>query len=63
MQDNAPCHKAKSVMSFLDQQESNVMDWPAQSPDLNPIENLWQRLGNKVMARNPENVEDLWNKL
>ena len=39
------------------------MDWSAQIPDLNPIENLWQRLGNKVMARNPENVEDLWKKL
>ena len=39
------------------------MDFPAQSPDLNPIENLWKTLGDKVMARNPTNMEDLWVKL
>ncbi|KAF2349874.1 hypothetical protein FHG87_019371, partial [Trinorchestia longiramus] len=39
------------------------IDWPTQSPDLNPIENLWMTLGVKVMARNPTNTEDLWVKL
>ena len=63
MQDNAPCYKAKSVMSYLQQQDFEIMDWPAQSPDLNPIENLWKTLGEKVMARNPLNTEDLWKKL
>ena len=63
MQDNAPCHKAKSVMSYLQQQEFEIMDWPAQSPDLNPIENLWKTLGEKVMAQNPANTDDLWVKL
>lgn len=63
MQDNAPCHKAKSVMSYLQEQDFEVMDWPAQSPDLNPIENLWKTLGVNVMARNPTNTEDLWKKL
>ena len=39
------------------------MDWPPQSPDLNPIENLWKTLGVKVMERNPTNTEDLRVKL
>ena len=63
MQDNAPCHKAKVVMSNLSEQDFEIMDWPPQSPDLNAIENLWKTLGVKVMERNPINTEDLWVKL
>ena len=63
MQDNAPCHKAKVVMSYLSEQDFEIMDWPPQSPDLNPIENLWKTFGVKVMERNPTNTEDLWVKL
>ena len=63
MQDNAPCHKAKVVMSYLSEQDFEIMDWPPQSPDLDPIENLWKTLGVKVMERNPTNTEDLRVKL
>ena len=63
IQDNAPCHKTKVVMSYLSEQEFEIMDWPPQSPDLNPIENLWKTLGVKVMERNPTNTEYLWVKL
>ena len=63
MQDNAPYHKAKVIMSYLSMQDFKIMDWPLQSPDLNPIENLWKTFGVKVRERNPTNTEDLWVKL
>jgi len=40
MQDNAPCHKANSILEFLEENHVPIMQWPPQSPDLNPIENL-----------------------
>ena len=59
MQDNVPCHKAKVVMSYLSEQDFEIMDWPQQSS----IENLWKTLRVKVMERNPTNTEDLWENL
>lgn len=37
MQDNAPCHNARVTKNFLNGANIPVMDWPALSPDLNPI--------------------------
>ena len=42
MQDNVPCHKAKTVLSFLEEKGIAVMKWPPQRPDMNPEENVWK---------------------
>lgn len=54
-QDNDPKHKSHVVRMWLLYNCGKVIDTPAQSPDLNPIENLWVYLKKKVAKRQPTN--------
>ncbi len=58
-QDLAPVHTAKSTKSWLNDHGVGVLDWPANSPDLNPIDNLWSIVKRKMRNKIPKNADEL----
>ncbi len=58
-QDNDPKHTAKITKEWLHNNSVTVLEWPSQSPDLNPIEHLWRDLKIAVHQRLPSNLTEL----
>ncbi len=72
MQDNAPCHTSKAVKAFLRQENIQFIDWPPYSPDLNPIENIWNWMKHVLETEYPvctsaEEIEtrfhEIWRRI
>jgi transposase len=58
-QDNDPKHTSRVAKEFLNKNFPEVIDWPSNSPDLNPIENLWNIVKGNVEKRQPKNLTEL----
>ncbi|CAK1580671.1 unnamed protein product [Parnassius mnemosyne] len=58
--DNDPKHMANSVKYFLSEQRISVLNWPTNSLDLNPIENLWYIVKKKVSNKRNTSQNELY---
>ncbi|CAB4475252.1 unnamed protein product [Rhizophagus irregularis] len=70
--DGASCHTLSYTVWWMSSHAVPILDWVAQSPDLNPIENLWNHLDRQVQKRRPlpkskqeliSAVQEEWGKL
>lgn len=66
-QDNDPKHTSKFCKNYLKSKEKQrslqVMEWPSQSPDCNPIELLWDHLDRSIKDETLRNKQNLWDTL
>ncbi|CDQ73639.1 unnamed protein product [Oncorhynchus mykiss] len=65
--DNDPTHTSRLCKGYLTKKESDgvlhQMTWPLQSPDLNPIEMVWDELDRRVKEKQPTSAQHMWELL
>ena len=59
-QDNDPKHTASIAKRWFQNNGIRQLDWPAQPPDLNQVEQLWKIVKDAVAKQKPMNKQDLW---
>ena len=59
VEDNDPKHKSKICREFKDKNKINILPWPANSPDMNPIENICGLLKLKIRSKQPKSLMSL----
>ena len=64
-QDNDPKHTSKLAKNWMKNNQIKQLDWPAQSPDLSPIEHLWVHMKNRLNEYStlPKGVWDIWQRV
>ena len=64
-QDNDPKHTSRLAREYFAEHGIDVMEWSAQSPDLNPIEHVWQNFKRalNMPTMPPSGMADLWERI
>lgn len=57
--DRAPAHTVKSTKEWFTEQRITLLDWPENSPDANPKENLWVIIKRRLRKYYPDNLKEL----
>ena len=55
-QDGAPCHTSKMMKSWFQDSKIELLDWPGNSPDLNPIENVWAIMKRRLQGMTTSSI-------
>ena len=58
-QDNAPAHTSKLLKLFFKENNIELLPWPANSPDLNPIENIWGYISSELSKKEIKSINDM----
>ncbi|KAK2578395.1 hypothetical protein KPH14_011600 [Odynerus spinipes] len=61
--DNDPKHSSKLIKNFVTEENINVVKWPSQSPDLNPIEHMWSYIKRQLGSHSYTNTTELMEQI